>query len=463
MTTVIKGGRIITSSQDFVGDILIDDGKIVAVGVLGGVGDGVSDVEVIDATGKLVFPGAVDPHTHMDIPHMDTVSSDDFFSGTAAAAVGGTTTIIDFPIQDKGQDPRHSLDRWFDKARGKAAVDWGFHQIITDLKDDYIPALSDMVGQGVTSFKFFMAYPGVWMSDDGAIFKALRSTSDSGALVMMHCENGLAIDVLVKQALANGEVEPIYHARTRPSTAEGEATSRAIDLAEMAGAPIYIVHLSCTEALGAVRRAQDRGLPVYAETCPQYLLLDEAHLAEPHFQGAKYVCSPPLREQSHLESLWGGLANGSLSAISTDHASFCMHGQKDRGANDFSRIPNGMPGVEWRVALIYHFGVGQGRISLNRFVDLVATSPAKLFGLYPRKGDILPGGDADIVVFDPDKEVTLGVASQLTRCDYNPYEGTTVRGWPQTVLLRGEVVARDGDFVGHQGQGSFLPSGPSSA
>lgn len=459
MRTLVRGGRIITAAQDFHADVLIEDGTISTVGALA---DVVADT-VVDASGKLVFPGGVDPHTHMETPAMETVISDDFRTGTIAAAVGGTTTIIDFPIQGKGEDLRVSLEAWFKKSEGKTAIDYGFHQIVTDLPDSFIPAMDELVREGVSSFKLFMAYPGTWMVDDGAIFKAMQRTAENGGFIMMHCENGLAIDVLVKQAIAAGQVDPIFHARTRPSTAEGEATARAIALAEMAGVPVYVVHLSAREALEAVREARDRGIPAYAETCPHYLLLTEDNLAEPGFEGSKYVCSPPLRPADHREALWNGLHSDDLQVVSTDHAPFFFAGQKEMGRGDFSKIPNGIPGVEWRIALLHDQGVRAGRLSLNRFVELTSTNAAKLFGLYPSKGEIAPGSDGDLVIFDPDREMVLSAETQATNCDYNPYEGWTVTGWPSTVLLRGTVIVDDGKYVGREGQGEFLRCGESMA
>lgn len=458
-STVIRNGQIVTSSQRYEADLLLVDGKISAIGKFP---DIVVD-RTIDAAGCYVMPGGVDPHTHMDTPTMGTTTSDNFETGTIAAAVGGTTTIIDFPIQARGDDPRASFERWLDKAQGKSAVDWAFHEIITEVTASTIPALKDLVTEGVTSFKLFTAYPGSWMLDDGAIFQVLRASADNGSFVMLHCENGLAIDVLVQEALRRGDTSPLYHALTRPSTAEGEATGRMIALAEMARVPIYIVHVSASEALKHVQEARDRNVRVFAETCPHYLVLSQDNLAEPDFEGAKYVCSPPLRTKEHTSALWRGLAAGDLQAISTDHAAFCFKDQKEMGRHDFSKIPNGMPGVEWRIGLAHHYGVRAGHISLNQLVDLVSTAPAKLFGLYPRKGDLAPGSDADVVVFDPKVEKVLTVSSQYTKSDYNPYEGRTVIGWPKTVLLRGEIVAEEGRFCGRSGQGRFQRSSPSSA
>ena len=456
-TTLIRGGRVVTAARDATEDILIESGKIARVGNLG---DFAAD-RVVDASGKLVIPGGIDPHTHMDTPAGGTVISDDFYTGTAAAAVGGTTTIIDFAIQKQGDDPRVSLEEWFGKSEGRAAVDWAFHQIITDLPQSYMPSLRGLMEEGVASFKLFMAYPNAWMLDDGTIFRALQWTAQSGGLIMLHCENGPAIEVLIQQALAAGQTAPRYHAATRPSIAEGEATSRAVALAEIAGVPVYVVHLSASEALRAVGQARHRGLPVYAETCPQYLLLSDEMLASPGFGGSKYVISPPLRPPSHHEKLWRGLASGDLQMVATDHAPFHYKGQKEMGRGDFTKIPNGMPGVEWRVSLLYHFGVLQNRISLNRWVEITSTNAAKMFGLYPQKGEIAPGSDADLVIFDPGREQTLSAETQVTNCDYNPYEGWVLQGAPETVLLGGEPVVADGKFVGRAGMGRFIKRRPS--
>jgi dihydropyrimidinase len=457
--TVIKNGRVVTAMQDYVGDVLIEDEKIVAVGTI-------PDLQVdheIDASGKIVMPGAIDPHTHLETPLKGTITIDDFESGTIAAAVGGTTSIIDFPVQAQGDDPRVALEEWYAKADGKAVVDWGFHQIITDLPDKYLPSLTAMADEGISSFKLFMAYPGARMVDDGTIFKAMRQTAENGGLTMMHCENGPVIDILVKEALAAGQVDPICNMLTRPPVTEGEAMARAISIAELAGVPMYAVHLSAAEALDAVARARERGVPIYAETNPQYLLLDEALMAEPDFEGAKYVLCPPLRSKRHRDELWRGLATNELQVVSTDHTPFRFSDQKQLGRGDFSKIPNGVPGIEWRLALMYDRGVRGGHFGLNRLVELVSTNAAKLFGLFPKKGDIAPGSDADIVIFDPDKDVTLRVEDQLTRCDYNPYDGWDLKGWAETVLLRGSVIVENGKFVGTKGQGQFLKRGPTMA
>jgi dihydropyrimidinase len=458
VTTVVRGGRIVTASQDYVGDVLVDGERIAAIGSFPDV-----DAQVIDATGKLVLPGGVDPHTHLDAPLKGTITADDFESGTIAAATGGTTSIIDFPVQAKGEDPRVSHEAWAGRAAEKAVVDWGLHQIIVDLSDGYYPALAELIANGSPSFKMFMAYPGARMVDDATIFKTMRWSAENGALVLMHCENGPVIDLLEQEALAAGNTGPEYNSITRPPVTESEATARAIALAELAGVPVYVVHLAAAQALAAVADARERGLPVYAETCPHYLLLTEDVLREPDFGGAKYVMCPPLRTPWHQERLWQGLRTNDLQVVSTDHTPFRFQEQKEMGRDAFPKIPNGVPGIEWRTSLLYHFGVREGRIDLNRFVDLISTTPAKLFGLYPRKGEIAPGVDADLVIFDPERERTLTAASQATRSDYNPYEGWTVRGVVDTVLLRGQVIVDDGAFVGRKGQGRFLRRGASSA
>src|SRR5882762_7050796 len=407
MGILIQNGTVVTADRVEKADVLVEGSTIRDVRAqLDSAGH-----TVVDASGLFVLPGGVDAHTHMDMPFGGTVSADDFLTGTRAAAIGGTTTIVDFAIQAKGTRMRDALDIWRSKAEGKACIDYGLHMIVTDLGSDNgkqgLHDMDDMVREGVASFKLFMAYPNVLMVDDGTIFKALRQTAKNGALVCMHAENGSAIDVIVQQALAEGKTAPKYHALTRPTTAEAEATSRAIALAEMAGAPIYIVHLSCNEALEKVREARDRGLPVYAETCPQYLYLSIENFDVPDFEGAKYVFTPPLREKWHQEKLWTGLKQDHLQVVSTDHCPFCFKEQKESGRGDFTKIPNGGPGIEHRMSLIYSGGVAQGRFSVNRFVELVSTTPAKLFGLYPRKGTIAVGSDADLVIFDPDRKEVI--------------------------------------------------------
>jgi dihydropyrimidinase len=453
---LIRGGTVVTAADLYRGDVLIVDEKIAAIGTsLEGAAD-----RTLDASGKYVIPGGIDVHTHLDMPFGGTTSADDFESGTIAAAHGGTTSIVDFAIQYKGQTLRQAWESWMKKAEGKAAIDYGFHMIITDLPESVEKEMDAMVAEGITSFKLFMAYRGVLMLDDGSIFRALLRTADNGGTICMHAENGDVIDVLVKRALAEGKTAPKYHALTRPARAEAEATHRAIALAEMAGVPIYIVHLSAAEALEMVTAARDRGLPAYAETCPQYLFLSYANYEEPGFEGAKYVMSPPLRANGNEEKLWRGLAGNDLQAVSTDHCPFCMKEQKELGRGDFSKIPNGAPGIETRMSLLFDGGVVGNRISLNRFVELTSTSPAKIFGLFPKKGTIAPGSDADIVIFDPTKKHTLSAKTHHMKVDYNPYEGRQVTGAAETVLSRGRVIIENGKFVGRAGAGSFLKRTP---
>jgi dihydropyrimidinase len=457
LKTLIRGGTVVTASDRYRGDVLIEDEKIAAVATSF---EGVNADRTIDAAGKVVIPGGIDVHTHLDMPFGGTTSADDFESGTIAAAHGGTTSIVDFAIQYRGQTLRHALDAWRAKAEGKAAIDYGFHMIVTDLNDAVEAEMDQLVREGVTSFKLFMAYPGVFMLDDASIFRALLRTRENGGTICMHAENGGVIDVLVKRALAEGKTAPKYHALTRPARAEAEATHRAIALAEIAGVPIYIVHLSAAEALEMVTEARDRGLPAYAETCPQYLFLSYDNYEEPGFDGAKYVMSPPLRPKETQDRLWRGLASNDLQAVSTDHCPFCMKEQKELGRDDFSKIPNGAPGIETRMSLLHDGGVKTGKISWNRYVELTSTSPAKIFGLFPRKGTIAPGSDADIVVFDPERKQTLSAKTLHMKVDYNPYEGREVSGVSEVVLSRGRVIVEKGKFTGRAGAGSFLKRSP---
>src|SRR6476646_4544029 len=453
MRTLIRNGTIVTAVDQYRGDVLVEDEKIAVIG------SSLAEIQAdktIEASGKYVLPGGIDVHTHLDMPFGGTNSADDFATGTIAAAYGGTTCVVDFAIQYKRQTLHHALETWMKNAEGKAAIDYGFHMIITDLNDRTEAEMDELVRDGVSSFKLFMAYPGVFMLDDASIFKALLRTGKNGGTICMHAENGGVIDVLVQRALAEGKTAPKYHALTRPARAEAEATHRAIALAEIADVPVYIVHLSAAEALEMVTEARDRGLPAFAETCPQYLFLSYDNYEEPGFEGAKYVMSPPLRAKDAQERLWRGLAFNDLQAISTDHCPFCMKEQKTLGRNDFSKIPNGAPGIETRMSLVYDGGVLPGRISLNRFVELTSTSPAKIFGLFPRKGTIAPGSDADIVIFDPSKRTRLAARTLHMNVDYNPYEGRQVTGATDTVLSRGRLVIENGQFVGRKGAGSFL-------
>ncbi|MFT4540617.1 MAG: dihydropyrimidinase [Planctomycetota bacterium] len=452
MKTLIKGGTIVTATEKYVGDVLID-GEIVSA-----IGTNLTDPvdRTIDATGKLVVPGGIDVHTHLDMPFGGSFSVDDFKTGTIAAAHGGTTSVVDFAIQERGGTMRKAFDTWMGKADGKAAIDYGFHMIMSEHSKELEHEMGAMIDEGISSFKLFMAYPGVFFMDDGGIFRCMKRSAEIGATICMHAENGLVIDVLIEEALARGETEPRYHALTRPPRAEAEATGRAIALAEMAGAPVYIVHLSAAEALQEITAARNRGIDAYAETCPQYLFLSYENYTEPGFEGAKYVMSPPLRDKSKQDQLWRGLRGGDLQAISTDHCPFCFNEGKQLGVDDFSKIPNGAPGIETRMSLTYDGGVRAGRISLNRWVELTSTSPAKLFGLFPRKGTIAPGSDADIVIFDPEGSWTISAKTHHMNVDYNPYEGKTVKGVSQTVLSRGDVIIENGSYVGAEGRGQFL-------
>ncbi|MBK7397557.1 MAG: dihydropyrimidinase [Myxococcales bacterium] len=456
MRTLIKNGTVVTAIDTFAGDVLIEGDKIVALTAPGALESGFTADRIIDATGKLVMPGGIDAHTHLDMPFGGTTSSDDFETGTLAAAHGGTTTLVDFAIQQKGGSLRQAVDTWHEKAEGKTAIDYSFHTIVTDVNKGTLEEMGGLVNEGITSFKLFMAYPGVLYVDDGQIFRAMQRARDLGGLICMHAENGIALDVLIEQAILRGETAPKYHSLSRPQIAEAEGTHRALALAEMAGAPVYIVHLSAPRALDKVLEARDRGMPAYAETCPQYLFCSLDDLARDGFEGAKFVCTPPLRPKEYQADLWRGLKTNDLQVVSTDHCPFCMKGQKDLGRDSFAKIPNGMPGVETRLYLLWDGGVRTGRISMNRFVEITSTAPAKIFGLYPHKGTVAPGADADLLVWDPDKEHVLSVNTLHMRVDYSPFEGQVVRGAPTHVLSRGEVVIENGKYLSKKGRGKFV-------
>jgi len=453
-TTLIQNGTIVNADLSVKADLLID-GAIIKE-IRAGIEPGAAET-VVDATGLLLLPGGIDAHTHLDMPFGGTNSADDFLTGTRAAAIGGTTTIVDFAIQARGTKMRTALDTWWKKAEGKACIDYGLHMIVTDLPDAGLEDMDDMVGEGVASFKLFMAYPNVLMVDDATIFKALKQTARNGALICMHAENGSVIDVIVRQALAEGKTAPIYHALTRPTRAEAEAVHRAIAMAEMAGVPVYIVHLSSEDALNQVREARDRGLPAFAETCPQYLLLSlEDNMADKGWDGAKYVFTPPLREKKNQPKLWEGLKKDNLQVVSTDHCPFCFEDQKALGKDDFTKIPNGGPGIENRLQLLHHHGVGQGNFSINRFVELVSTAPARIFGMYPKKGALRVGSDADIVLWDANADHTISAATHHMRVDYSMFEGFRVRGNARDVYSRGELIVSKGEFIGTPGRGEYL-------
>jgi len=453
--TLIQGGTVVTAIDTYAADVAIEGESIVAIFAPGFAPPGAFDV-TIDARGKYIFPGGIDAHTHLDMPFGGTTSSDDFETGTLAAAFGGTTSIVDFAIQQKGQALRTGIDTWHGKAEGKAAVDYGFHLIMTDVNDSTCAEMQRAVDEGITSFKMFMAYPGVLMVDDGQIFRAMQRAGEIGGLICMHAENGIPIDILVAQAVAKGHTSPKYHAITRPQIAEAEGTHRALCLAEMAGSPVYIVHLSAERALTEVVEARDRGLPAFAETCPQYLFCSDEDLDRPGFEGAKFVCTPPLRPKHMQADLWRGLRTHDLQVVSTDHCPFCMKGQKDLGTGSFAKIPNGMPGVETRLYLLWDGGVRAGKISMNRFVEITSTAPAKIFGLFPKKGTIAVGADADIVVWDPNKKHVLSQNTLHMRVDYSPFEGQEVTGAPSHVLSRGKVVIENFTYKGKKGDGRFV-------
>ena len=452
-SVLIQNGTVVNADATVRADVLIDGATIKDVRPAIPPN---SASKIVDATGLLLLPGGIDAHTHLDMPFGGTNSADDFETGTRAAAIGGTTTIVDFAIQARGMKMRTALDTWWKKAEGKACIDYGLHMIITDLPDAGLEDMDSMVNEGVASFKLFMAYPNVLMVDDATIFKAMRQTAKNGALICMHAENGSVIDVIVQQALAEGKTAPIYHALTRPTRAEAEAVHRAIAMAEISGVPVYIVHLSCEDALNQVREARDRGLPAFAETCPQYLLLSLEDVKDKGWEGAKYVFTPPLRERRNQGKLWEGLRKDNLQVVSTDHCPFCFEDQKALGKNDFTKIPNGGPGIENRLQLLHHHGVGKGNFSLNRFVELVSTAPARIFGMYPKKGVLAPGSDADIVIWDEAAAHTISAATHHMRVDYSMFEGFKVRGNARDVYSRGELIVSKGEFVARPGRGQYL-------
>jgi dihydropyrimidinase len=461
MLTLITGGTVVNAGGSVDADVLVDGETIAAVGrglgeVLGrsnGSGDRID--RRIDARRKYVIPGAIDVHTHMELPFGGTSAKDTFETGTRAAAFGSTTTIIDFAVQPRGKSLRDGLDAWHQKAEGNCAIDYGFHMIMSDVNDETLAEMDRLVDEGVTDFKLFTAYPGVFFSDDGAIFRAMQQTSRNGGLIMMHAENGLAIDVVAAQAFAEGKRDPYYHGVVRYPIFEGEATNRVIRLAEAAKVPVYIVHLSARDALNEVREARDRGANAFAETCPQYLFLSLENMGN-GFEGAKFVCSPPLRPADHQDELWAGLVKDDLQVVSTDHCPFDFKDQKQLGRGDFRKIPNGLPGVEDRVDLLHDGGVLGGRLTRERWVELISTAPARMFGLAGRKGLVAPGADADLVIYDPDKKHTISAKTHHMNVDYSCYEGRRVQGAADIVLSRGKVIVENGKYAGTKGDGRFL-------
>lgn len=444
MSVLIKNGRIVTAVDDYYADIYIEGETITQIGK----DLAVEADRVLDAKDRFVFPGGIDPHTHMDLPVGETTSSDDFATGTIAAAFGGTTTLIDFATQDKGVSTLKALETWHKKADGKATIDYGFHMIVTDMPVSRLGEMEKLAEEGVTSYKLFMAYPGVLYVDDGTLYRTFRQAGENNTRICMHAENGIVIDEIIREATRDGHKAPKWHALTRPTRMEAEGVHRAIAIAEVAKVPLYIVHLSSSDALEEVKRARMRGMEVTAETCPQYLFLDQSHYDREGFEGAKYVMTPPLREKWNQAVLWEGLKFGHLSTVATDHCPFCFVGQKDLGKDSFTNIPNGAPGVENRMSLMYHGAIVENRLSLNRFVELTSTAAAKTFGLFPKKGTIAVGSDADIVIFDPNRKETISVNNPFThhmRVDYSAYEGFVVQGWTETVLSRGRIIIEKGE------------------
>lgn len=453
MQKLIKNGIIVTGTDRYKADILIKEEKIAAIG------NDLSEKvdEVIDVKGAYLFPGGIDPHTHLDMPFGGTVTADDFETGTIAAAFGGTTTVIDFCLTNKGEPLKKSIQTWHEKASNKAVIDYGFHLMIGEMNDKVLEEIPQIIEEeGITSFKIFMAYKNVFQADDETLFRTLLCAKEHGALVMVHAENGDVIEFLVDKALKDGNTAPIYHALTRPPEVEGEATGRAAQLTGLADSQLYVVHLSCAEAVEKIAEARQKGYKIWGETCPQYLILDKTYLERPNFEGAKYVWSPPLRDKWNQDILWNALKNGQLQTLGSDQCSFNFKGQKELGRSNFAKIPNGGPIIEDRFSLFFSEGVKKGRISIHQFVDIVSTRVAKLFGLFPRKGTIAVGSDADIVIFDPNKERVISAETHHMNVDYSAFEGFKITGEPISVLSRGEFVIRDKTFVGKAGRGKYV-------
>ncbi|MDQ0860380.1 dihydropyrimidinase [Bacillus sp. V2I10] len=452
MKKLIKNGIIVTAADTYKADILVEGEQIAAIGC----NLPEEDAEIVDAKGCYVFPGGIDPHTHLEMPFGGTVTKDDFESGTMAAAFGGTTTVIDFCLTEKGKPLKDAIQIWHEKSRDKAVIDYSFHLMISEINDDVLGELPAVINEeGISSFKVFMAYKNVFQADDETLFRTLLTAKELGGLVMVHAENGDVIDYLTKKALAEGKTDPIYHALTRPPEVEGEATGRAAQLTGLAGSQLYVVHVSCADAVEKIAEARSKGFDVWGETCPQYLVLDQTYLEKPDFEGAKYVWSPPLRDKKHQDVLWNALKTGVLQTLGSDQCSFDFKGQKDLGKGDFTKIPNGGPIIEDRLSILFSEGVKKGRISLNQFVDMTSTKTAKLFGLYPKKGTIAVGSDADLVLFDPAAERTISAETHHMAVDYNAFEGLQVTGEPVSVLSRGEFVVRDRKFAGRAGRGQY--------
>ena len=462
--TLIRNGRIITAVDDYQADILMEGGVVRTIGRELQVGP---DVAVVDATGRYVLPGGVDTHVHLENVVGTTITCDTFASGTRAAAFGGTTTIVDFALQTATESPLAAIARARSSADPQVAIDYGLHVIVTRVDDQVLADVRHaMRHEGATSFKMFMAYPGIMMTDDASIFRMLRQVGADGGMIALHAENGTVIELLIREALAAGHTSPRYHALTRPAIMEGEATHRGIRLAELAEAPVYFVHISSDQALRHIVTARAEGIPVFAETCPHYLLFDDSVYASEDLDVARYVMTPPLRSSADQQRLWRALRFDDLQVIATDHCPFCMkeghlgyRQQKMRGKDDFSQIPTGAPGIETRLVSLYDIGVTQGRLSLNRFVELTSTTPAKLFGLFPKKGTIAVGSDADVVLFDPAATQTVRAATLHGNCDYTLLEGRTLRGRVEKVFLRGTLIVDGRQWLGREGMGRYVPRG----
>lgn len=468
MAILIKGGTVVTASDNYVADVLVKGERIALVGA----SLEPNGAQIVDASGKLLLPGGIDVHTHLSLPFFSTVSSDDFYTGHRAAAFGGTTSHIDFATQRKGETLHTALERWHRKAEGKAVIDYGVHMSITDLRDDILDEIPSMVDEGVTSLKLFMSYVGVYMLDDGAILKIMEKAAELGMIILIHAENGHVVDSLIKRNVAAGNLATEYHAHSHPAWSEAEATLRAVALASVSGVPLYVVHMTCGEAVDQLSYGRARELPVMGETCPQYLFFTEDELRRP--DGSKWVFSPPLRTKEDNEQLWRALAQGKLQSVGTDHCPFQFDGTKplmyegepyqnpgkELGKSDFSKIPNGTHGIEDRMLMLWSYGVGKGRISANRFVELTATNPAKIFGLYPRKGTIAAGSDADLVIWDPNATKEVSWRTHHTRTDHNIYEGMELVGLPEKVFVRGQLLVDGEKWHGKRGSGRFLRRAP---
>jgi len=454
MNTLIKNGRIITAADDYLADIYIEGEKVHTIGK----NLSMKADKTIDATNKLLIPGGIDPHVHMELPFGGTVSSDDFKSGTIAAAFGGTTTIIDFAIQSRGMTMTQAHEAWHAKSEGKCAIDYGWHMAITKFENADRDEMKKLYDAGVTTFKIFLAYPNVLMIDQPTVYRVMKSAGELGGLTLVHAENGEAIEEKIRLLVADGKTAPKYHALSRPPIMQADGVARACKVAEFAKAPVFIVHVSCESAMNEIIRSRDAGNPAYGETCTQYLFLDDSEYERPNFEGAKYVFTPPLVPKENIEPLWQGLKHGYLQEVSTDHCPFYFKGQKELGRETFTKIPNGGPGVEDRLSMTFH-GCMQRGFSLNKFVDLTSTASAKMFGMFPKKGTIAVGSDADIVVFDHKKKRTISAKTHHMNCDYSLFEGYEIQGEPQTVLSRGKTIIENNRYIGKPGEGKFIKRG----